>query len=527
MSESSHRPFIAALGAAAILPLLHAADADGPPVAPAQSCLPDTGQGIRHAQTFGEDPDYSGSGPSYSDNGDGTVTDQVTGLMWQKADGGEMTWEQAREYAGKLRLGGHQDWRLPAKQFLLLAVRGGVAAPGSRVKPVPASGPPGRSPDRRGPGGGRTGSGRKMRPSGRGNPLNEATTTSPAAIGARAAARLGRAFTGLAAAMLPSALPAAAPELTNVAPADAGGYEVVVTNAGGSTTSEPGMLTVGLAVPAMSSSGCRPAALFVADPAKPEFHNPIEITIGGLQPNTRYYYRLRHRDPGAGEFAARGERSFRTARPQGAPFVFTVTANPHLDVVTDLGLLKRTLANVDADHPDFHLDLGDILMTDKMADGVGGVPPEFCGRLAPDQSRVNDRALLLRGLFEPVCHSIPFFFTLGNHEAEYGYLFNAAADKANNIPAWNLKARKAYYPTPVPGSFYTGNATPADYPDGSLGVLENHYAWEWGDALLVVLDPFWNTAANPGQANDAWKWSLGKPQYDWLERVLRDSSARY
>ena len=30
-----------------------------------------------------------------TDNGDGTITDNVTGLMWQKTDAGEMTWENA------------------------------------------------------------------------------------------------------------------------------------------------------------------------------------------------------------------------------------------------------------------------------------------------------------------------------------------------------------------------------------------------------------------------------------------------
>lgn len=77
-------------------------------------CVPDTGQTNHYTQTFGEDSDFSGRGPAYADNGDGTVTDQVTGLMWQKTDGGEMTWEQAKEFARKLKLGGHQDWRLPA-----------------------------------------------------------------------------------------------------------------------------------------------------------------------------------------------------------------------------------------------------------------------------------------------------------------------------------------------------------------------------------------------------------------------------
>ena len=180
------------------------------------------------------------------------------------------------------------------------------------------------------------------------------------------------------------------------------------------------------------------------------------------------------------------------------------------------------MSNIRSDQPDLHIDLGDIFMTDKLS----GFTAELGGGL-PSQSRVNTRAVMLRALFEQTCHSVPFFYTLGNHEAEYGYLFNAAADKQNNIPAWNLKARKAFYPTPVPSSFYTGNATPMDYTGGTLGLLEDYYAWEWGDALFIVLDPFWNTLTNANTAKDGWKWSLGKAQYDWLKATLQNSSASY
>ena len=271
-----------------------------------------------------------------------------------------------------------------------------------------------------------------------------------------------------------------------------------------------------------------PITLFSVDPLKPEYYNPIEITITGLQPDTEYYYRFRHRDTTASAFKARGERSFHTARPRGVPFVFTVTADPHLDVNSDLPLFIRAMNNIAADGPDIHIDLGDIFMTDKLSDGVAGIPPEFFGGVTPNQPRVNDRALFFRTQFELFCHSVPFFYTQGNHEAEYGYLFNAAADKENNIPAWNLKARKAFYPTPVPSSFYTGNPTPMNYTGGTLGLLENYYAFEWGDALFITLDPFWSTVVQPGGNNgDAWNWTLGKPQYDWLKSTLQNSSAKY
>jgi hypothetical protein len=75
--------------------------------------LPDTGQTTSYTSTFGEDHDYLINTPSYTNNGDGTITDNVTGLMWQQADGGEMTHETAITYCDNLILGGHSDWRLP------------------------------------------------------------------------------------------------------------------------------------------------------------------------------------------------------------------------------------------------------------------------------------------------------------------------------------------------------------------------------------------------------------------------------
>jgi len=59
----------------------------------------------------------------YTDNGDGTLTDSVTGLMWQESygyaeTGNYVTWYDAEHYVEGLnlkQLGGHTDWRLPNK----------------------------------------------------------------------------------------------------------------------------------------------------------------------------------------------------------------------------------------------------------------------------------------------------------------------------------------------------------------------------------------------------------------------------
>ncbi len=77
--------------------------------------LPDTGQTLDATSTPGEDSDYTINAPSYTDHGNGTITDNVTGLMWQKVDSGEMTWDAARA-AAPATLGGFSDWRLPTAQ---------------------------------------------------------------------------------------------------------------------------------------------------------------------------------------------------------------------------------------------------------------------------------------------------------------------------------------------------------------------------------------------------------------------------
>ncbi len=55
----------------------------------------------------------------FTDNGDGTITDNDTGLMWQQQDDGiERTWQDAITYCDALTLAGHDDWRLPTVEEL-------------------------------------------------------------------------------------------------------------------------------------------------------------------------------------------------------------------------------------------------------------------------------------------------------------------------------------------------------------------------------------------------------------------------
>ena len=76
---------------------------------------------------FGQDAHYPGIQPNYADNGDGTITDLNTGLMWPKSPGEKMTYSQAVAGAAAFDLGGFTDWRLPTiKELYSLVVFSGI-----------------------------------------------------------------------------------------------------------------------------------------------------------------------------------------------------------------------------------------------------------------------------------------------------------------------------------------------------------------------------------------------------------------
>ena len=68
---------------------------------------------------YGQDAQYTGNVPSYTDNGDGTITDNVTGLVWtQELSEYSMPWSEAEGYAESLTTGGITDWRVPTLKEL-------------------------------------------------------------------------------------------------------------------------------------------------------------------------------------------------------------------------------------------------------------------------------------------------------------------------------------------------------------------------------------------------------------------------
>ncbi|KJY82933.1 hypothetical protein TW81_12080 [Vibrio galatheae] len=102
--------------------------------------------------TFGQDAQYQGNAPSYSKNSNGTVRDNVTGLVWTQttdlnSDGkidasDKLSYQQALDYVAHLDHAGYSDWRLPSikELYSLILFDGqdpsGINQPGS-VQMVP------------------------------------------------------------------------------------------------------------------------------------------------------------------------------------------------------------------------------------------------------------------------------------------------------------------------------------------------------------------------------------------------------
>ena len=240
-----------------------------------------------------------------------------------------------------------------------------------------------------------------------------------------------------------------------------------------------------------------------------EANEPAEILIDSLLPNTKYYYRLNYRLKGKSNYVTRPEFYFQTQRPAGESFSFVVQADPHLDEQSDSALFRLCLKNQLADKPDFMLDLGDILMTDKLKNAAGAVPKDT----------ITYRSQLFRNYYETIAHSVPIFISMGNHEGESGWNLN---NTANNIAVWGTLERKKYFMNPAPNDFYTGDQTVHPF----VALRENYYEFTWGDAQFIILDPYWYTTTKP-DANNGWRWTLGKTQYDWLRNSLEKSKSKF
>ncbi len=273
----------------------------------------------------------------------------------------------------------------------------------------------------------------------------------------------------------------------------------------------------------------------------------VLFALDHLTPDTAYVYRFKHRrvpdkstpgvkaEPGAeaGAFSSSDYFSFHTPRAPGDAFTFTIQADSHLDANVTPEVYLQTLANALADKPDFHIDLGDTFMTDKRGREYKETLPQY---------------LAQRYYFGQLCHSVPLFMVLGNHDGEVGY----ASGGPDSMAAWSFAQRTKYFPAPEiignasSGNMYTGRTSYAS------GQGANYYEFTWGSAQCIVLDPFWFTSTRPrggsgggggggggggpgrdkkdadvAPTDENWARTLGKEQYDWLSRTLESSKAKH
>lgn len=245
---------------------------------------------------------------------------------------------------------------------------------------------------------------------------------------------------------------------------------------------------------------------------------PVDLLLEGLNPNTRYYYRLYFKPQGAVEGAPGNEYSFQTARVPGSSFVFGVQGDSHperLKSQFDPDLYNRTLLTVAADRPDFYVMLGDDFSVDTLD----------AATITADQ--VRGRYSLQRPYLGLLGRQAPIYLVNGNHEQAAAYVHDGTP---NNVAVWAQNARNSFYAQPAPDSFYSGNSTPVSY----IGLLRNYYAWTWGDALFVVIDPYWhspvpvdNIFGNGPKRTDMWQVTHGDAQYRWLKATLEGSRAKY
>jgi hypothetical protein len=251
---------------------------------------------------------------------------------------------------------------------------------------------------------------------------------------------------------------------------------------------------------------------------------PCDVVVSGLTANTKYYYRMASSSDGT-NWTYGTEHSFYTQRATGSTFIFTITADSHVNVVLGNSTTwTQTMNNVANNHPDFEIDLGDTFGMDSVTTASGA-----------DTVYLNQRQY-----FDIPGSLAAIFLAPGNHEQQEAWHLDDTSDPSLTPPVLGTNAEKKYYLNPVPDSFYSGDTSTYPYLVGDH-LKEDYYAWTWGDALFVVIDPYWFTFTRPYSGNagggegdnggtgsgNRWDWTLGLEQFNWLKTTLQNSTAKY
>ena len=363
---------------------------------------------------------------NFVDNGDGTITDLATGLMWQQADSQRgMDWEDALFYADNLSLGGYDDWRLPNAKELQSIVDYTRSPSTSNSAAI--------------------------------DPLFQVS----AILDINGGTNYPYYWTGT----------------------------THLTGKGTNTYSSAVYVAFGYAQGIMNNklmdvhgAGCQrsdPKSGALED--YPKAHGPQ----GDIQMVYNYVRCART----ISVFESQSNLGNPTEEISSTGFRFAIQADVHIDQQTELSVLQNTFTNIINSDPGFIMDLGDSLMFGSV-NSIG--------------TTVKERTAYIKELYS-VFGNIPICLINGNHDGENGF--------REKLMKTSQTLRNQYFPMPFSNlSSFSGNTDTANY-----------YAFEKGNSLFIVLDPYTYTTDSSGFWND----TLGKEQYDWLEQTLAGSNAEW
>lgn len=245
-----------------------------------------------------------------------------------------------------------------------------------------------------------------------------------------------------------------------------------------------------------------------------------EINLGSLSPNTTYYYRLNYKSETESGYHTTETSWFSTQKSKSSTFSFALQGDSHPErpgKMFNAELYKQTISSASALKPDFYFMMGDDFSIDRLIQG---------NQLSTENVEAVYKTQ--RYYWGNAGTNPPLFLVNGNHEQANGFLMN---NDANSAPVLAANARNKYFPLPSPDKFYSGDKTPIP----NIGLLKDYYAFEWGNALFVVIDPYWHSKAMvdhvPGMDSEGkrnpWGTTLGDEQYQWFKKTLETSKAKY
>lgn len=237
---------------------------------------------------------------------------------------------------------------------------------------------------------------------------------------------------------------------------------------------------------------------------------PHLVSVQGLKPGSQTPYTLTI----AGKTGPAGHIS--TPKPVGAPFRFVVQGDSHPERSPKMNvpaLYERSLQMAADQKPDFFICMGDDFSVSNLANQTAEM--------------VNQAYTLQVPYLGIVAKDAPVFLVNGNHEL---------ASKANldgtpnSLGVLTQNARNRNFPQPAPNGYFSGNSEEVKH----IGFLRNYFAWAWGDATFLVIDPYWHsdvdvdsTATGGQKRRDLWDITLGKTQYEWFRKTLSEAKTKY